>query len=245
MLVSAGICLAIYQQQEVPANSAAPTQPTQTQPTPPETPEQNPTPATNQATTQPLAITILDTIPVKGRAAKTGYTRKQFGDGWAKDGTCDMRNVILSRDLTTVTVGSNCKVTSGTLQDPYSGKTIEFIRGENTSGAVEIDHVVALSNAWQTGAQQLTPDRRAAFANDPLELVAVGHDVNQAKGDGDAASWLPPNKPFRCQYVARQIAVKSKYELWVTPGENEAMRRVLGECPNQQLPAPLLGAAQS
>lgn len=182
------------------------------------------------------ALAALDTLPVKGRAPKTGYTRAQFGDGWATVGGCDTRNRILYRDMPGAIVSNDCKVTSGTLNDPYTGKTIQFTRGADTSDDVQIDHVVALSNAWQTGAQQLTADQRIALANDPLELLAVDGPANQAKSDGDAATWLPSNKAFRCQYVARQIAVKQKYTLWVTAAEKEAMQRVLAACPAQELP---------
>lgn len=184
-----------------------------------------------------LALTILDTLPIKGRAPKTGYSRQQFGDGWATTSGCDTRNIILYRDLVDAVVGEDCKITTGMLNDPYTGKQIAFKRGEQTSDDVQIDHVVALSNAWQTGAQQLTAAERTVLANDPLELIAVDGQANQAKGDGDAATWLPPNKAFRCQYVARQIAVKSKYKLWVTQPESDAIRRVLSGCPEQQLPA--------
>jgi hypothetical protein len=122
---------------------------------------------------------------------------------------------------------------SGLLHDPYTGKDITFTRGIDTSSAVQIDHVVALSDAWQTGAQQLSANQREQLANDPLELLAVDGPANQQKSDGDAATWLPPNKPFRCQYIARQIAVKAKYMLWVTAAEKEAMQRVLASCPGQ------------
>jgi len=144
-----------------------------------------------------------------------------------------MRNIILHRDLAGVTAGEDCKVLSGTLSDPYTAKQIVFVRGDTTSALVQIDHVVALSNAWQTGAQQLALEQRIALANDPLELLAVDGEANQKKSDGDAATWLPPNKPFRCQYVARQIAVKKKYSLWVTPAEKLAMQTVLAKCPEQ------------
>jgi hypothetical protein len=133
-------------------------------------------------------------------------------------------------------VSNDCKVMNGTLNDPYTGKTIQFTRGADTSDDIQIDHVVALSNAWQTGAQQLTPEQRVALANDSLELLAVDGPANQQKGGGDAATWLPTNKAFRCQYVARQIAVKQKYSLWVTAAEKEAMQRVLTACPAQTLP---------
>ena len=183
-----------------------------------------------------LATTALESLAVKGRAPKTGYARTQFGDGWQLISGCDMRNIILHRDLVDTVIDDKCKVVSGTLNDPYTGTIIQFTRGANTSSLVQIDHVVALSNAWQTGAQALTAEQRIALANDPLELLAVDGDANQKKGDGDAATWLPANKAFRCQYVTRQIAVKQKYNLWVTLTEKLAMQRVLDTCPTQALP---------
>ena len=183
------------------------------------------------------AAIVLDSLPVKGRAPKTDYSRAQFGDGWANVDGCDMRNVVLHRDLKGAAINDRCQVTSGILEDPYTGKSIDFKRGAESSDDVQIDHVVALSDAWQKGAQQLSPERRERLANDPLELIAVDGPVNQQKGDGDAATWLPPNKPFRCQYVARQIAIQKKYDLWVTQAERDAMKRVLSACPGQVLPS--------
>lgn len=229
LLVAVGIATAIYQQQIVPQLQMRSSPPQNSQSAVTGTP----------TSSQSLATTALDTLPVKGRAPKTGYSRAQFGDGWAAVGSCDMRNIILHRDLQNVVVNDECKVMSGSLADPYTGKTINFVRGEQTSDDVQIDHVVALSNAWQTGAQQLAFTERVALANDPLELLAVDGPANQAKSDGDAATWLPPNKVFRCQYVARQIAVKVKYGLWVTQAEADAMRRVLNACPAQTLPIAL------
>jgi len=180
---------------------------------------------------------VLQTLEIKGRAPKTGYTRDAFSDGWDTVGTCDVRNLILARDMTDVTyVSPTCKVSSGILADPYTAKTINFVRGFETSDDVQIDHVVALSDAWQKGAQQLDYGARHAFANDPLELLAVDGDANQQKGDGDAATWLPANKAYRCAYVARQIAVKKKYSLWVTRSEYDAMAKILSTCPEQKLP---------
>lgn len=184
------------------------------------------------------AATVLKQLEVKGRAPKTGYTRAQFSDGWGDINSCDVRNYILARDLTSVTyIDGTCKVKTGQLQDPYTGKTIEFVRGNGTSDAIQIDHVVALGDAWQKGAQQLSSAQRYSLANDPLELLAVDGPTNQNKGDADAASWLPPNKAFRCSYVARQIAVKYKYHLWVTPAEYTAMAQILTNCPEQATPA--------
>jgi len=183
-----------------------------------------------------VAIDILAQLPVKGRAPKTGYSRTQFGSGWVSVQGCDMRNTILARDMTRVEVDDECRVIRGILHDPYTDKQITFVRGPETSQAVQIDHVVALSNAWQTGAQQLAEVRRVEFANDPLNLIAVEGKANQQKSDSDAATWLPSHKSFRCQYVARQIAVKKKYNLWVVSAEKEAMQRILRSCPGQAIP---------
>jgi hypothetical protein len=181
---------------------------------------------------------VLASLPIKGRAAKTGYSREQFGGGWERIDDCDMRNYILARDMTeTSFVAPSCKVTSGMLNDPYSGRKIMFTRGPETSDDIQIDHVVALSDAWQKGAQALTYEQRVALANDPLELLAVDGDLNQQKGDGDAATWLPPNKPYRCEYVARQIAVKKKYSLWITRSEYDVMAGTLQACPDQKIPS--------
>jgi len=200
------------------------------------------TPSVTTAAEQPgLATAVLETLPVKGRAPKTGYTRDQFGQAWAdvnRNG-CDTRNDILKRDLTSIIykVGTrNCVIASGTLVDRYSGETINFVRGNITSMEVQIDHVVALSNAWQTGAFKLTVEQRTALANDPLNLFAVKGSLNQQKSDGDAATWLPPLKSFRCTYVAQQIAVKAKYSLWVVPPEKTAMVAILAKCPGQKIP---------
>ena len=192
---------------------------------------------TKITTNTSTAISALEKLPIKGRAPKTDYSRDKFGGEWAIIGGCSMRNIILNRDMTKVSIDDECNVNSGILNDPYSGKIINFKRGSETSSLVQIDHVVALSDAWQKGAQTLTNEKRKELANDPLELLAVGGAVNQQKSDGDAATWLPPNKAFRCQYVARQIAVKQKYQLWVTRAEFDAMKNILGKCPSQTLPS--------
>jgi hypothetical protein len=200
----------------------------------------NVTPPKTQPAFATKAIDLLATLPIKGRAPKTGYSRALFGQAWAdvdRNG-CDTRNDTLKRDLTGIkyTNGVPCKVKSGTLADPYTGTTINFLRGTATSSAVQIDHVVALSDAWQKGAQQLTTEQRTAFANDPLNLQSTDGPTNMKKGDGDAATWLPPNKGFRCEYVARQISVKATYNLWVTQAEHNAMVNMLASCSGRLAP---------
>jgi len=101
---------------------------------------------------------------------------------------------------------------------------------------VDIDHVVALGDSWQTGAAAWPIRKRLALANDPLNLLAIDASANRQKGDANAASWLPPNKAYRCAYVARQVAVKARYQLWVIPAERDAMRRVLSTCPTLVAP---------
>lgn len=188
------------------------------------------------AASSKTAATALEVLLVKGRAPKTGYERSAFSDGWGDIGNCTVRNYILKRDLKSITYRGNCVVDTGILKDPYTGKIINFKFGVGTSSKVQIDHVVALSDAWQKGAQKLSTQQRKAFYNDPLNLLAVDGPTNGSKGDGDAATWLPPNKAYRCAYVARQVAVKVKYKLWVVAAEKEAIKRVLATCPGQKRP---------
>ena len=183
------------------------------------------------------ALAAADSLTVKGRAPKTGYSRARFGSAWADtdSNSCDTRDDILKRDLKGVKfTGGSCKVSYGLLEpDPYSGKDITYRRGRSQ---VDIDHVVALSDAWQKGAKYWNPSKRIALANDPLNLLAVDASTNRGKGDGDTATWLPPDKAYRCTYVAAQVAVKKKSGLWVPAAEKAAMRKVLVTCPDQKLP---------
>ncbi|WP_371528796.1 HNH endonuclease family protein [Streptomyces sp. NBC_01283] len=184
------------------------------------------------------ALAAVDTLTVKGRAPKTGYDRARFGSPWADTDSngCGTRDDILKRDLDDVKYrDGDCEVASGRLApDPYTGKDVTFTRGRSQ---VDIDHLVALSDAWQKGAGKWEPSKRIAFANDPLNLLAVDAGPNRGKGDGDTATWLPPDKGYRCAYVARQVAVKKKYDVWVTGAERDAMKRVLSGCPKEKLPS--------
>jgi hypothetical protein len=177
------------------------------------------------------ALAALNNLEVKGRAPKTGYARSQFPHWSDPDRNgCDARNDTLKRDLTNITYKAGtreCKVIAGQLLDPFSGKVITF---SATKAVIDVDHVVALSNAWQTGAAYFDKNKRSQIANDPLNLLAVDAKLNRKKGDGDAATWLPPNKTFRCEYVGLQISVKAKYALWVTAAEKTAMEKVLQAC---------------
>lgn len=219
-----------------PLPPSSPASPEVTAPAPPTEPPPTVPPAADSTP----ALTLLGTLEVKGRAPKTGYDREQFGPAWSdvdRNG-CDTRNDILARDLTGVSFKPgtrDCVVIGGTLAEPYTGQTLTF--SKQNADAVHIDHVVALSDAWQKGARPWPASQRLAFANDPLNLLAVDGPANSSKSNGDAATWLPANKSYRCQMVARQVAVKAKYGLWVTAAERDAIDRVLRECPGQAVPA--------
>ncbi len=185
---------------------------------------------------QKLALDVLETLEVKGRAPKTNYDREQFYKSWPTIDGCNLRQRIIKRDLGDTAVISsddNCSVISGEFDEPYTGSHLVFYQKSDFTKGIQIDHVVALSDAWQKGAQNLSADERYSLATDPLNLLAVDAKTNQAKSDGDAATWLPPNKKFRCAYVARQVSVKSKYHLWITEAEKSAIQNVLKSCPKE------------
>jgi len=197
---------------------------------------------THVATPTPVnghtALAAAEHLPVKGRAPKTGYSRAEFGPAWFDtDGNgCDTRDDMLRRYLHNAVFEGSCIVLSGTLNDPYTGTPVAYVRGGFDE--VDVDHMVSLSNAWQTGAQYWAPEKRLALANDPLNLQPTAAWVNRQKSDSDAASWLPSNKSYRCEFVARQVAVKQKYRLWVTSAERTMMLSVLNRCPTLTLPKP-------
>ena len=181
----------------------------------------------------PLATEVLEKLEVKGRAPKTGYKRDEFYGGWPTVEGCNLRQKIIKREFGDTAVLDGCNVVAGEYEEPYTGEYKKFSTRDEISKGVQIDHVVALSDAWQKGAQYLEREVRYNIATDPLNLLAVDAAANEKKSDGDAATWLPSNKKFRCQYVARQVSVKYKYSLWVTDAEKEAILRVLANCPNE------------
>lgn len=200
--------------------------------------------STQTASAIPRVIADLNALPIKGKAAATGYSRDRFGPAWTDKNTvadggngCDTRNDILAAQLQHVAKAGNCIVASGDLvPDPYTGKVIAWTRGPR-SADVQIDHMVALKDAWLTGAQypQLSPAqaqaRRVNLANDPINLQAVDGPTNEAKGDGDFATWKPPQRSYWCTYATRQVEVKKIYELWVTKAEHDALLAALQACP--------------
>ena len=182
------------------------------------------------------ATDVLARLPVKGRAPKTGYSRNQFYETWPSIDGCSLRQHIIKREMGDTAVISsedNCSVISGEYDEPYTGSHLIFYQKSDFTSGIQIDHVVSLSDAWQKGAQNLSVDERYELATDPLNLIAVDSKANQNKADGDAATWLPPNKSFRCAYVARQVSVKHKYNLWVTAAEKETMENILNRCPDE------------
>lgn len=224
----------VTQEVVVPTPTPSSAEPTPAASENPIAPSSTPSPPVDQGS----AVRAVLALPVKGRAPKTGYDRDQFGPSWVdvdRNG-CDSRNDMLIEYLVDRVMSGSCKVLSGTLVDPYTRQTLYFVRGGPSE--IDIDHVVALSDAWQKGATSWQYAKRVAFANDPLNLQPTDASANRQKGDSDAASWLPPNKSYRCEYVARQAAVKTKYRLWVTAAEREAMLRVLASCPAEALPPP-------
>jgi len=181
-----------------------------------------------------LARTELSGLATTTTSPAHPYDRNAFGQAWSDvdHNGCDTRNDILARDLTATTVKpatDGCVIASGVLADPYTGRTISFVRGEH-SADVQIDHVVALANAWASGASTWTSARRLAYANDPRNLLAVDGMANQDKSASDASQWLPPSTGYRCVYVVKQIDVKSTYGLSVTPAESHAMAKALDGC---------------
>lgn len=208
----------------------------------PTSPESSSSSATNPSG---AAARALDGLTIKGPAPMTGYDREgEFGPAYSDDvdvplgnNGCDTRNDLakLRFDQVKIKPGTNdCVVASGQLEDPYSGTTIPYASGEGSD--THLEHVVALGDAWRTGAQQFTEQQRENLANDPLNLLMVKGSLNMAKGDANIATWQPPNKAFRCDYAARQIAVKAKYDLWIVEAEKQTLATVLETCPGQKLP---------
>ena len=185
----------------------------------------------------PLATDLLARLEVKGRAPKTGYKREEFYSGWPNVDGCNLRQRIIRREFGETAVmdeNNPCNVVAGSFIEPYTGEYKSFNSRVEIGKGIQIDHIVALSDAWQKGAQYMEKSVRYQIATDPLNLVAADANANMTKSDGDAATWLPPNKSFRCQYVARQVSVKYKYGLSVSEAEKNAIAKVLESCPEER-----------
>lgn len=189
---------------------------------------------TSETPAENSALAVLEKLDIKGRAPKTGYARTEFYSSWPNIDGCSLRQIIIKREVgDSAVLDDNCNVVSGTFTESYTGNTMTFYQKSDFSSKIQIDHIVALSDAWQKGAQYQSKEERYQLATDPLNLIAVDSSANQQKSDGDAATWLPPNKLFRCQYVARQVSVKYKYHLWVTQAEYDAIYGILEKCPTE------------
>ena len=181
------------------------------------------------------------------KARPGGYDRERYFGGWASNGcgSATTRDTILARDLKDAVKNPRCQVTSGTLSDPYTGRTIQFRRGRNTSSAVQIDHVVALLDAWESGARDWDQTKRVQYANSTDVLLASDGPANMAKGSGldvngtalyrpqDSGApdvWMPDNKAYRCDYMAKRATIKSKWGLTMTPREKQQTVSVLSQC---------------
>ena len=230
----AAVAGVLFWQERSTRQSSGPSPTWRAEPTSPGAPSKQPVPTDRYDT----ARQQLKKLQVRGWDRTSDFKRYQFGKAWSDDvdvefgrNGCNTRDDILRRDLTNLVVRrGTCYAQSGTLVDPYSGVTIDFVRSPETSKAIEIDHVVALADAWYKGARSWDPQRRLDFANDPRNLLAVSPKANFDKAFRDAASWLPPNEAFRCDFVARQIEVKAAYGLWLSAKERKAMESVLARC---------------
>lgn len=157
---------------------------------------------------------------------RTGYKRDLFPHWITISGTCNTRETVLKRDGTNVVTNSACAATSGTWYSPYDGATW------TSASDVDIDHVVPLAEAWDSGASTWTTAQRRAFANDLTrpQLIAVTDRVNQSKGDQDPATWVPPRSAYVCTYVRAWVQVKYYYNLSVDPAEKSALQNRLAAC---------------
>lgn len=161
------------------------------------------------------------------------YDRDEFGAGWLDlDGDgCDTRNEVLARDLTSVVFDADgCTVLAGSLADPYTAAVINFTRGQDTSGAVQIDHIVPLSLAWDMGAWRWSDQDREQFANDPGNLLAVDGPTNGSKGDSSLSEWLPPNTDYICTYTVMFVTLTERYELAMSDADKAAAAEAIDAC---------------
>jgi hypothetical protein len=194
-------------------------------------------------TVAPGADVLSGVAEVPARLRENDYRRAAFGESWTDDNDapgghngCDTRNDILDRDLVDKTYVSISRcpnaVATGTLHDPYTSETINLVRGNQTGAAVQIDHLVPLAYAWDQGARTWTDEMRVRFANDPANLLAVDGPVNEDKGDGEPAVWMPPNRAFWCQYAVQFVAVLRGYGLPVDSPSAPILREAAETCPN-------------
>ncbi|MEC4016215.1 HNH endonuclease family protein [Streptomyces sp. H27-D2] len=172
------------------------------------------------------ARTYLGQLTVKTEGSMDGYSREKFPHWSTQSGACNTREVVLKRDGSNVQQDSACAATSGSWYSEYDGATW------TAASDVDIDHVIPLAQAWRSGANSWTTDRRKSFANDLThsQLIAVTDNVNQAKGDKDPAQWMPPRAAYTCTYVRMWVGVKHTYGLTVDSAEKSKLQSLLNSC---------------
>jgi hypothetical protein len=181
------------------------------------------------------ALAALGRLPVRAERSLVGYQPSAYRSATSSDG-CTVEQLVLRRDLQGMVLrrGSACEVRSGVLTDPYTGRTINYRSGKPARtvrlDTVRLDFVVTPRDAWRTGAASWSDAQRARFAADPLNRIATGGRTGSHQGSSDAASWLPSLSSWRCPHVTRQITVKTRFRLSVTPAERTAMAEVLSSC---------------
>jgi hypothetical protein len=171
----------------------------------------------------------LAVAPARG----SGYQRTaDFGPSWVLDADhngCRQRDDVLRRDLTGVRTSGRCIVVSGTLHDPYTGKTVTFAKSD--AAKVQVDHVYPLGLAWRHGAAGWPQQRRVQFANDLANLLATTGSANDRKSDKGPGEWLPDNHGFWCAYAVRYIDVSAQYTLSISAADRSALTSALSTCP--------------
>jgi len=168
----------------------------------------------------------LAAIPTKAETGSAGYSRALFPHWITQSGSCDTRETVLKRDGVNVVTSSTCSATSGSWYSVYEG-TWNY-----ASSDVDIDHVVALSEAWGSGASTWTTSKRQQFANSLSDgqLIAVTDNVNASKSDRDAAEWQPPLASYRCMYAKQVVNVKYGWGLSMDSAEKTAVDSMLATC---------------
>lgn len=207
--------------------------------------------AVNDPTSIPTgesAVRVLSTLAVADQTDESS-DRKDHDWANAADGrhaAYSTRDLVLDRDLSGTTHKANGRVATGTLDpEPYTGGTVHFVQGKAnkaeggsasaTDGGIQIDHVVAYAEAYNSGLKDRTEEQRDAYYTDPDVLLAVQAQANNAKKDADAAGWMPSWDAFRCDYAALQIGIKAKYSLTVDQKEHDALASTLAQCPAQKV----------
>jgi hypothetical protein len=166
-----------------------------------------------------------------------GYDSASFGEPWADiDGNgCAQDDDVLARDLSDA-VREDCAVVSGTLRDPYAGRTIRITddrvdaSGGSGAGGIRVDHLVSLRAAHDGGAWEWSPERRLQFANSLENLVAVDAASAENRDDRGPGRWMPSDEDYACEYAIRYTWIVTAWQLAVTPADRDALTSALVAC---------------